>query len=66
MRDCALTFLGSRMCWLQDEDALREKEEAGAVEKRVCGEEYEVIQKDAGPDGGDEENYTDLGDHSSA
>lgn len=50
VRECSAPFLRGRVCWLEDEDCLGEGEEGGGVEKGMCGEEYERVQKDSCPD----------------
>ena len=49
---CALMFLLGGMRRLEDEDGLGSKEDAGGVKERVCGEDVERVEEDAGPDGG--------------
>lgn len=58
---CAISFLVERMGRLQNEDALCEEQNSGRVEQWMCGEEHEVREENAGPDGGSKEDYASLG-----
>jgi len=66
VRERALAFLGRGMGGLQQEDGLREDEQAAGVEEGVSGEEDERLEEDAGPNVRREEDYASLGDDSSA
>ena len=46
---------------LEDENRLCENQNTSGVEERMCGEEHERAEEDAGPDGGCEENNAGLG-----
>ena len=48
---CALVFLFGGVGRLEDEDGLGGEEDTGGVEERMCGEEVEGMEEDAGPDG---------------
>jgi len=43
MGDSALSFLRGGMCGLQDEDALRDEEDAGGIEEGMRGEENHIV-----------------------
>lgn len=58
--DGTRTLLLRCMCWLEDECGLNGKQKTDGVEKRMCGEEDELLREYSPPNDGGENPYASL------